>query len=74
MKLKLAFILGRIIIFALGADDFEKEFDNDLHLVEEETGGTLQLRSQGKLSNIVDLDNTDCIKVRYILCLRADKL
>lgn len=39
-------------------------FDNDLHLEEEETGGQLRLQSRGRLSDIVDLDQETCVKVR----------
>ena len=61
-------VVGIFIILltqTLNGDEIsEKAFENDLHLTEEETGGSLHLRSQGKLSDIVDLDRTECVKVR----------
>lgn len=64
-KILLLCIFIQILIKAvLSHDQLEREFDNDLHLTEEETGGKLHLRSQGNLSNIVDLDRTEGIKVR----------
>lgn len=45
-------------------DDFV--FDNDIHYTEQETGGNLRLRSKGKLSPIIDLDQTPAVK--RVLC------
>ena len=67
MKSKLCIISVFIIVLAeklKGDNNAEKEFDNDLQLKEEETGGTLRLRSRGNLSDIVDLDRTDGVKVK----------
>ena len=54
-------------VFASGAsasgNDADLEFNNDRQLIEEETGGILQLQSHGKLTRIVDLDEAPCIKV-----------
>lgn len=50
----------------VSGNDGDLEFNNDRQLVEEETGGILQLQSHGKLTKIVDLDEAPCIK--RILC------
>ena len=55
--------------------DADLVFHNDRELVEEETGGVLQLQSHGRLTKIVDLDEAPGIKVRncnyssFVLCL-----
>ena len=56
-------ILPLLITLATGEEVSEKEFDNDVELREEETGGKLRLQSWGNLSDIVDLDRTKCVKV-----------
>ena len=56
-------LLVSCVVAAAAVDGQEKEFHNDIQLTEEETGGMLRLSSKGKLSEIVDLDSTDCVKV-----------
>ena len=56
-------IIPLLITLATGEEVSEKEFDNDVELREEETGGKLRLQSWGNLSDIVDLDRTECVKV-----------
>ena len=44
--------------------EIERDFSSDRNLIEEETGGRLRLHSRGKLSEIIDLDKTECVHVR----------
>lgn len=67
MKVEILFLcsISQILVkTVISGGQFEREFVNNLHLTEEESGGILRLRSQGNLSDIVDLDQTECIKVR----------
>ena len=64
---RISFCIILLFNIATGEDESEKEFDNDVELHEEETGGKLRLRSRGNLSDIVDLDRTESVKVRQTL-------
>lgn len=55
-----------VIVTVIGKDETETLFNNNFNLLEQDTGGTLRLRSRGKLSEIVNLEKTECIK--RVLC------
>lgn len=42
------------------------EFNNNIHYMEAETGGTLKIQSKGRLSEIIDLDQIPAVK--RVLC------
>ncbi|KAL4222201.1 hypothetical protein ACF0H5_018238 [Mactra antiquata] len=54
-----------MVTIVLSNDD-DSLFDHEINYKEEETGGQLNLKSKGKLSDIIDLDQTPAVK--RVLC------
>lgn len=63
MKVTSFFVALSVVLRVTCGRGEDAVFDDDIHYVEPETGGQLRISSKGKLSAIIDLDQTPAVKV-----------